>query len=37
MKYKAVKNGKVLDMTMYALTKNPYTFRRLTEEKIPDA
>lgn len=37
MKYNAVKNGKVLDMTMYALTKNPYTFRRLTEEKISDA
>lgn len=37
MKNNAVKNGKVLDMTMYALTKEPYTFRRLTAEEIPAA
>lgn len=29
MKYNAVKNGKVLDMTMYALTKEPYVFRKI--------
>lgn len=27
MKNNAVKNGMVLDMAMYALTKEPYTFR----------
>lgn len=37
MKNNAVKNGKVLDMAMYALTKEPYTFRRLTETEIPAA
>ena len=37
MKNNAVKNGKVLDMAMYALTKEPYTMRRLTTEEIPAA
>ena len=37
MKNNAVKNGKVLDMAMYALTKEPYTLRRLTADEIPAA
>ncbi|MGN0493776.1 MAG: GNAT family N-acetyltransferase [Acutalibacteraceae bacterium] len=37
LKSNAVKNGRVLDMTMYALTKEPYIFRRLTTEEIPAA
>lgn len=37
MKNNAVKNGKVLDMTMYALTKEPYTFRRVTKDEISSA
>ena len=37
LKNNAVKNGKVLDMAMYALTKEPYTFRRLTDAEIPAA
>ena len=37
MKNNAVKNGRVLDMALYALTKEPYTFRRLTAEEIPAA
>ncbi len=37
MKNNAVKNGRVLDMALYALTKEPYTFRRLTEDEIPAA
>ena len=37
MKNNAVKNGRVLDMTLYALTKEPYTFRQLTTEEIPVA
>ena len=37
MKSNAVKNGRVLDMTMYALTKESYTLRRLTAEEIPAA
>ena len=37
MKYNAVKNGKVLDMTMYALTKEPYVFRKIKTHEISDA
>lgn len=37
MKNNAVKCGKVLDMAMYALTREPYTFRRLTKDEIPSA
>lgn len=37
MKHNALKNGKVLDMAMYALTKEPYSLRRLTEDEIPAA
>ena len=37
LKNNAVKNGKVLDMTMYSLTKEPYTRRRLTEAEVPAA
>ena len=37
MKNNAVKNGRVLDMAMYALTKEPYNLRRLTDDEIPDA
>ena len=37
MKNNAVKNGKILDMAMYALTKEPYVFRRLRTYEIPDA
>lgn len=37
LKNNAVKNGRVLDMAMYALTKEPYTFRPLTKEEVPDA
>ena len=37
LKNNAVKNGKVLDMTMYSLTKEPYTLRRLTEAEVPAA
>lgn len=37
MKYNAVKNGKVLDMTMYSLTKEPYVFRKLKTHEISDA
>ena len=35
----AVKNGKVQDMKMYALTreKDPYSIRRLDQEKLPEA
>lgn len=37
MKYNAFKNGKVLDMALYSLTKEPYTLRRLTKDEIPNA
>ena len=37
MKNNAVKNGKVLDMAMYALTKEPYTLRPLAAGDIPAA
>lgn len=39
MKNNAVKNGKVLDMTLYSLTRTmePYSVRRLTYEEIPQA
>ena len=37
MKKNAVKNGRVLDMALYALTKEPYTLRRLTEDELPAA
>lgn len=37
MKNNAVKNGRVLDMAIYALTKEPYSFRRLTTDEIPAA
>lgn len=39
MKNNAVKNGKVLDMALYSLTRNPepYPVRRLNEEEIRDA
>ena len=39
MKNNAVKNGKVLDMALYSLTRNmePYLIRRLTREEIPQA
>ena len=37
MKNNAMKNGRVLDMAMYALTKEPYTVRRLTADEIPAA
>lgn len=33
----AVKNGRVLDMAMYSLTREPYTVRLLTEDEIPEA
>ena len=39
MKNNAVKNGKVLDMALYSLTRSiePYPVRRLTSEEIPQA
>ena len=39
MKNNAVKNGKVLDMALYSLTRNTeaYPVRRLTREEIPQA
>ena len=39
MKSNAVKNGKVLDMTLYSLTRSiePYPVRRLASEEIPQA
>lgn len=39
LKNNAVKNGKVLDMAMYSLTRTPdaYPVRRLTQEEIPGA
>ena len=39
MKNNAVKNGKVLDMALYSLTRTmePYPVRRLTKEEIPVA
>ena len=37
MKNNAVKNGRVLDMALYALTKEPYTLRRLTADEVPAA
>ena len=39
MKNNAVKNGKVLDMTLYSLTRSiePYPVRRLSPEEIPEA
>ena len=39
MKNNAVKNGKVLDMALYSLTRTmePYPVRRLTYEEIPQA
>lgn len=37
LKHHAVKNGRVLDMAMYALTKEPYTLRRLAADEIPAA
>lgn len=39
MKSNAVKNGKVLDMALYRLTRNAeaYPVRRLTREEIPQA
>ena len=39
MKNNAVKNGKVLDMRLYARTRSiePYELRRLSPEQLPDA
>lgn len=37
LKNNAVKNGRVRDMALYALTREPYTVRRLTRQEIPDA
>lgn len=39
MKNNAVKNGKVLDMSLYSLTRctKPYSVRRLSPEEIPEA
>ena len=39
MKNNAVKNGKVVDMALYSLTRNPepYPIRRLDEQEIRDA
>ena len=37
LKQNAVKNGRVMDMALYARVKEPYTVRRLTEEEIPAA
>ena len=39
MKNNAVKNGKVVDMALYSLTRNPepYPVRRLEEKEIRDA
>ena len=39
MKNNAVKNGKVLDMALYSLTRTlePYPVRRMTREQIPQA
>ena len=39
MKNNAVKNGKVLDMALYSLTRaqEPYPVRRLSREEIPGA
>lgn len=39
MKNNAVKNGKVLDMALYSLTRvlEPYPVRRLSREEIPEA
>lgn len=37
LKNNAVKNGKVIDMAMYALTKEPYTLRRLTKNEVSSA
>ena len=39
MKNNAVKNGKVLDMALYSLTRTvePYPVRRLSREEIPEA
>lgn len=37
LKNNAVKNGRALDMAMYALTKEPYTIKRLTKYEIPTA
>ncbi len=39
MKNNAVKNGKVLDMSLYSLTRSPepYAVRRLSPEQIPTA
>ena len=37
LKNNAFKNGKVLDMVMYALTKEPYDIRPLSEDEIPAA
>ena len=33
----AVKNGRVLDMALYSLTRELYTVRLLTEDEIPEA
>lgn len=37
MKNNAFKNGRVIDMALYALTKEPYTVRRLAEDEVPAA
>ena len=37
LKNNAVKNGRVLDMAMYSLTREPYTVRLLTEDEISEA
>ena len=37
LKNNAVKNGKVLDMALYARTREPYEIRPLTENEIPEA
>ena len=39
MKCSAVKNGKVVDMTLYSLTRSvePYSVRRLAPEEVPAA
>ncbi len=37
LKNNAVKNGQVLDMAMYSLTREPYTIRQLTEDEFPGA
>ena len=37
MRQNAVKNGRVVDMALYALTRPPFTVRRLTPAELPEA